>query len=404
MTQRTLLEEIKRIHEIAGIKSEVLAEGLINEAADPISKEMSRIIASFFTGIEKEIIVGAKKYTQKQVEKIVSKIGSKTLTADEISVVKTLTKEAIAADRAIVTKLTMDIFGEMQKLNSRALKTKYFGEVKAALKNILPDEEVKVIVKDVTAKNKAAVTGSSSNTNTPPKKEPVLTPDPDAANASTKPLKIDELPPNSSDIINATAKSSTEAAAFMQQVDLLGFNDQITTLLKLGYAQNYKKSPAELVEVGNDLARMLNEKTYGPVKRLWARFASNPSGAIEKTGRAGKSLLIWVTVLSLLSSGVIIAFAFRDKIMKSLGLEDESLLPDVGVPDLGKKDDSNKQTSGIDDTPQGLRNFFKESYEGYDDAAANALDVKSLGSGKYEVTKDGKKLTFIYSNGTFTLQ
>jgi len=404
MTQRTLLEEIKRIHEIAGIKSEVLAEGLINEAADPISKEMARVIASFFTGIEKEILVGTKKYTQAQTQKIFAKIGSKTLSADEITVVKTLTKEAIAADRAIITKLTSDIFGEMQKLNSRALKTKYFGEVKAALKNILPDEEVKVIVKDVTAKNKAAVTGSSSNTNTPtpPKKEPVLTPDPNAANAGTKPLKFDDLPPNASEIINATAKSSTEAAAFMQQVDLLGFNPQITELLKLSYSQNYKKSTAELVEAGNDLARMLSEKTYGPWKRMWAKIANNPSGAIEKTGRAAKSTLKWVVVLSLLASGATIAFALRDKIMKGLGLEDESLLPDVGVPDLGKKDDSNKQTNTIGDSEQGLRNFFATKVDGYDATSANALDIKSLGSSKYEVTKDGTKLTFIYSNGTFT--
>ena len=90
-----------------------------------------------------------------------------------------------------------------------------------------------------------------------------------------KQLKFDDLPPNASEIINATAKSSTEAAAFMQQVDLLGFNPQITDLLKLSYSQNYKKSTAELVDAGNDLARMLNEKTYGPVKRLWARFANN---------------------------------------------------------------------------------------------------------------------------------
>jgi len=115
MTKRTLLEEIKRIHEISGIKTEVLMEELINEAADPISKEMARIISAFFTGMEKEILVGTKKYTQAQAAKIVSKIGSKTLTADEISVIKALTKEVIAADRAIITTLTRDIFGEMQK-------------------------------------------------------------------------------------------------------------------------------------------------------------------------------------------------------------------------------------------------------------------------------------------------
>ena len=45
---------------------------------------------------------------------------------------------------------------------------------------------------------------------------------------------------------------------------------------------------------------------------------------------------------------------------------------------VDKKDDSNKQTSGIDDSVQGLRNFFKQKYDGYDDTAVNALDIKSL--------------------------
>jgi hypothetical protein len=171
MKQRTLLEEIKRIHEISGIKMEFLSEELINEG--PVEKEMARIVTSFFTNIEKEILIGTKKYTLTQAQKIVGKIGSKTLTTDEITVIKALTKQAIAADRAIITNLTSDIFGELQKLQGRTLRTKYFSEVKAAMKNILPDDEVKNVVNGVKTKINATVTpkpntGTSTGTSTPP--------------------------------------------------------------------------------------------------------------------------------------------------------------------------------------------------------------------------------------------
>lgn len=402
MKKNTLLESIQRMHQIIGIKPDILMEEEINEA-NALATEAAKLFSKIFTNLEKSVIVGSKTYTQSQVKKIIAKAGANALNADEKMVLQTLSKELIAADKVLIKNLSSEIFGEIQKLGNRQLKTKYFSEVKAGLRELLPDTEVAKVVKNVDDKLLALKPNKSTPTPKPePKKEPVLTPDPDAPNS--EPLKFDDLPPNANDIINATAKSSTEAAAFMQQVDLLGFNDKITTSLKINYSQYYKKSPAELIEIGNDLARMLNEKTYGPWKRMWSKIAANPSLTIEKTGRAAKSLLIWVVILSVLSSGAIITFALRDKIMKTLGLEDESLLPDVSAPDLGKKDDSNKQTSGIDDSVQGLRNFFKQKYDGYDDTAANALDIKSLGSSKYEVTKDGTKLTFTYSNGTFTRQ
>jgi hypothetical protein len=402
MKKNTLLESIQRMHQIIGIKPDILMEEEINEA-NALATEAAKLFSKIFTNLEKSVIVGSKTYTQSQVKKIIAKAGANALNADEKMVLQTLSKELIAADKVLIKNLSSEIFGEIQKLGNRQLKTKYFSEVKAGLRELLPDTEVAKVVKNVDDKLLALKPNKSTPTPKPePKKEPVLTPDPDAPNS--EPLKFDDLPPNANDIINATAKSSTEAAAFMQQVDLLGFNDKITTSLKINYSQYYKKSPAELIEIGNDLARMLNEKTYGPWKRMWSKIAANPSLTIEKTGRAAKSLLIWVVILSVLSSGAIITFALRDKIMKTLGLEDESLLPDVSAPDLSKKDDSNKQTSGIDDSVQGLRNFFKQKYDGYDDTAVNALDIKSLGSSKYEVTKDGTKLTFTYSNGTFTRQ
>jgi hypothetical protein len=408
MTKRTLLEEIRRIHEISGIKSEILVEGLINEAADPITKEMARIITSFFTGMEKEIIVAGRKIGQKKAEQIVSKIGSKTLTADEVAVVKALTKEVISADAAIIGRLTSDIFGEMQKLTSRTAKTKYFSEVKAALKGILPDEEVKNVVSGVTSKVKAGTTTTGSSTSSgaggkvKPKPEPnnVLKPDPNA----NVPSAPDVLPSNANEIIAATAASSAEAKAFMEQVKLLGFDEKITKILQLEYSKFYNLSAAELIKEGNALVKQLNEKNYGWIKRGWSKVTDNPSEAIGKAGKASYKAILWYTVIGLAMTGSAIVYAIKNKVEDATGVKGSDILPDVKVPDLSKKDDSNKQTSGIDDSVQGLRNFFKQKYDGYDDTAVNALDIKSLGSSKYEITKDGTKLTFTYSNGTFTRQ
>lgn len=373
-------------------------EELINEAADPISKEMARIISAFFTGMEKEILVGTKKYTQAQAAKIVSKIGSKTLTADEISVIKALTKEVIAADRAIITTLTRDIFGEMQKLSSRTLKTKYFSEVKAALKNILPDNEVKNVVDGVKVEiNKLTPTTTGGTSPKPPKNEPVLTPDPNAPGPGSTPLKFDDLPANADEIITATAKSSTEAAAYMQQVDLLGFNPQITKSLKLSYSQNYKKTAAELVAEGNELARMLNEKTYGFWKRAWSKISNDPAAAIDKAGRSSALLLKWVTILSLLGSGAAITFAFRDKIMKWLGLEGESIIPDITPPNLGNQ----TGTYGFDDN--GILQWLIKTYP---NTPASAYEAPRKVTSPYngygvKLKTGGNEIMFKYENGNY---
>jgi len=393
MSKQNLNEQLNRIKQLLNINE----SSVIEEAGNPIMAVVRKLVP----GLERKL---TKALEGELGKKIANATDQEIETALKSTTMKATRQELAAAIYAVEKNMIDDVFAKYN-MSVATEASKAYSELQQNGLN-------KGILRDIVGEWKAGGKGGSSSlapTPNPapkpkPKKEPVLTPDPDAPGPGSKPLKIDDLPPNANDIINGTAKSSTEAAAFMQQIDLLGFNDQITTLLKLSYSQNYRKTIPELVAEGNDLAQMLNEKTYGPLKRLWSRIANNPSGAIEKTGRAGKSLLKWVVILSVLSSGAVITFALRDKIMKGLGLEDESLLPDVKVPDLSKKDDSNKQTSGIDDSVQGLRNFFKQKYDGYDDTAVNALDIKSLGSSKYEVTKDGTKLTFTYSNGTFTRQ
>jgi hypothetical protein len=244
---------------------------------------------------------------------------------------------------------------------------------------------------------KPAGTGTGGGSPKPPKKEPVLTPDPDAPGPGSKPLKFDDLPPNADEIIAATAKSSTEAAAFMEQIDVLNFNPQITKLLKLSYSQNYRKTTAELVAEGNDLARMLNEKTYGFWKRAWSKISNDPASAIDKVGRSGKSLLKWVTILSLLATGTTIAFAARDKIMKWLGLEGESIIPDISAPNLGNQ----TGTYGFDDN--GILQWLIKTYP---NTPASAYDTPRKVTSPYngygvKLKTGGNEIMFKYENGNY---
>lgn len=151
MKKNTLLESIKRIHQIIGIKPNILIESEINEA-NPVASEGAKLLAKLFTNLEKSLVVGGTSYTKAQVKTIIRKAGVGVLTADEKAVMQALSKELILADKLLIKKLTSEIFGEWSKLTNRQLKTKYYSEVKAGLKELLPETEVNKIINGVDAK------------------------------------------------------------------------------------------------------------------------------------------------------------------------------------------------------------------------------------------------------------
>lgn len=339
MKKSTLVESIQRMHQIIGIKPNILIESEINEA-NAFATEGAKLFAKFFGSLEKDLVVGATSYSKNQVKRIVNKIGTSTLTADEMAVVKTLTKEAIAADRALIKNLSLEIFGEIQKLGKRQLKTKYYSEVKAGLKEILPDSEISKVIKDVDAKltgGKVAPSPTPANPPKPPKQNATLKPNNEP---STPSVKSGELPPDADAIINSTAKSSAEAAAYMAQIEALGFNSKITKLLQLEYgkAGMANKTAAEIIDAGNQLARQLSEKDYGWVKRIWASISKDPAASITKAGKAGYKMIFWYSVLALSLAGAGIAFAIKNKVESKTGTKGSDILPDMpNIPDAEPK-------------------------------------------------------------------
>jgi hypothetical protein len=168
MKKNTLIESIKRMHQIIGIEPNILIESEINES-NPIASEGAKILAKLVTNLEKALVVGSKSYTKAQVKTIIGKAGNAVLTADEKAVMQVLAKDLIAVDKAFLKRMSSEIFGEWSKLSNRQLKTKYYSEVKAGLRELLPDDEVNKIVKGVDTKIAATKPGGVQPNSTRPK-------------------------------------------------------------------------------------------------------------------------------------------------------------------------------------------------------------------------------------------
>lgn len=165
MDNKVLLEDIKRMHELIGIKPNILIESVITEGI--VSKEAAQLLTKFFTNLEKTVVAGGKSYTKNQVKQVLRNIGSVQLTNDEKILIQTLTKDAIALDKQLIKRLSNEIFGEMQKLTRRQ-QTAYYSEVKKGLKDILPKEELNSLISSVNTKIGAKPKPDPTPTTPPP--------------------------------------------------------------------------------------------------------------------------------------------------------------------------------------------------------------------------------------------
>jgi hypothetical protein len=150
MDNRMLLEDIKRMHKLIGITPNILIESVITEGV--VDKEAVAVFKSIFTNIERAVVAGGKSYTKNQVKQVIGKIGSVQLSNEEKVLVQTLTRDAIALDKTLMKRLSNEVFGEMQKLPNRRLKTAHYGRVKRGLKEVLPKEEFNALISNVNAK------------------------------------------------------------------------------------------------------------------------------------------------------------------------------------------------------------------------------------------------------------
>jgi hypothetical protein len=330
MEKNTLLENIKRIHQIIGIKPNILIESEINEN-NPLASEGAKLLAKIFTNLEKPLVVGSKNYSKAQVKTIIQKAGTSTLNADEKAVMQALSRDLISLDKKLITKLSSEVFGEMEKLGNRQLKTKFYSEVKAGLKELLPDTEVNKVIRNVdtkiAGKKPSGGTGSGgSQTNPNATLKPNNSPSPSSTNTNG-------LPPDADEIILNTAKSSPQAAAWMAQVDKLGFDDDITKLIKLDYAKPgmATKSVVELVEIGNGLVKGLSEKKYGWLKRSWVSFSNDPVKAITKSGKGIIAVIAMIALIRLALTGAAISESVRRWVENITGTSASDVLPNTNT-------------------------------------------------------------------------
>lgn len=164
------------MHKLIGITPIILIESEITEG--PVSKEGATLLVKFFTNLERAVVAGGKSYTKNEVKQIIGKIGTIQLSNEEKLVVSTLTKEAIALDKTLLKRLSSEIFGEIQKLSNRRLKSLYYTKVKRGLKEVLPKEEFVDLITKVDAKLGVKPKPPTPNPNPTPAPNPAPNPSP----------------------------------------------------------------------------------------------------------------------------------------------------------------------------------------------------------------------------------
>ena len=314
--KQNLNEQIARIKQLLVIKesSDVKeTETILNEQffAKLLQKMGSAFETKFITSVE-------------------GKLGKKIATATDAEIgaaLKSLPvlRQEIAA--AVYTTEKSMIDGVFSKYDMSIA-----GEASAAYTELQVKGLNKSILKDVTSQWKTAGKGgTTTTTGTNNALKPNNTPAP--------PVKTGVLPPNADEIIQATAKSSPEAAAYMAQVESLGFTPKVTKLIQLEYGKPgvANKTAAELIDLGNQLVNQLSEKEYGWLRRIWSSVSKDPAASISKAGKAGTKLIFWYSAILLTLAGAGIAIAVKNWVENKTGTSGKELLPSIpSIPDANK--------------------------------------------------------------------
>jgi hypothetical protein len=156
---------------------------------------------------------------------------------------------------------------------------------------------------------------------------------------SVSTAKAGELPQNADEIIHTTAMESVEGAAYMAQVESLGFSPKVTKLLQLEYGKPgvANKTIDEIINDGNQLVKQLSEKEYGWLRRIWSAVSKDPAASISKAGKAGTKLIFWYSAIALTLAGAGIAIALKSWVESKTGTSGKDLLPSIpSIPDANK--------------------------------------------------------------------
>jgi len=317
--KQNLNEQIARIKQLLAI----------NESFD-VTETETILNEQFFAKLLQKM---GPAFETKFITSIEGKLGKKIATATDAEIGAALK----SVDLAVLRKEIAAAVYTTEKSMIDGVFSKYdmsiAGEASAAYSELQAKGLNKSILRDVTSQWKTAGKGSTTTTTST---NNVLKPN----NGSAAPTaKSGVLPPNADEIIQATAKSSPEAAAYMVQIESLGFPAKVTKLLQLEYSKVgvANKTIAEIIEDGNNLVRQLNEKEYGWLKRIWSSISKDPAASISKAGKAGVKTIFWYSAIGLTLAGAGVVYAIKNWVESKTGTSGKDLLPSIpSIPDANK--------------------------------------------------------------------
>jgi ATP-dependent protease HslVU (ClpYQ) ATPase subunit len=138
---QNLLEEIKRMHEIIGIKPNIISENSesVEESGIPGTSQFAKYLAKIL--VSDVITIGAKSYTKAEVRVILNKVGLRSLSTNEIAVVKEATSRAIAKDasKSVLNTIAKTFVNDLKAITDDAVAEAQYQEFKATFNTILKD-------------------------------------------------------------------------------------------------------------------------------------------------------------------------------------------------------------------------------------------------------------------------
>jgi len=371
MSKQNLNEQINRIKQLLNINESSVIEEAGNPIMDVIRKLVPGLEAKITTALEKELGKVLTASTDKEIE-----IALKSATMAAVR------KELAVAIYAAEKNMIDDVF----KKYNMSIAT----DASKAYVELQNNGLNRGILKDVVGEWKAGGKGASSSA-TPP--TPAPKPKPDPVNTFKIPdieveipnfWKLDEKATRAA-LKNVFPKASSREIEGMV-VNLrkmkLTNQDEFAVALKNAIASFGPQYQEILTKTGN-----------------WSKVSSKYA-ALPTWGK-------WIFWIAAAPAGYGLLKFIGVPVDKTLGtiFEGWKEMAKDQVNSI-KKDDNTAATTTtptntVDDSEKGLRNYFATQVDGYDRASADALQIKSLGSSRYEITKDGTKTIVIYSDGKF---
>jgi hypothetical protein len=153
MENKALLEEIKRMHEIIGIKPNIISENSesVEESGIPGTSQFAKYLAKIL--VSDVITIGAKSYTKAEVRVILNKVGLRSLSTNEIAVVKEATSRAIAKDasKSVLNTIAKTFVNDLKAITDDAVAEAQYQEFKATFNTILKDTDAQLLDKNIKA-------------------------------------------------------------------------------------------------------------------------------------------------------------------------------------------------------------------------------------------------------------